>query len=222
VSTLAHELGHTMQSHLSNKAQPYPTADYPIFVAEVASTFNEALLIDHMLKSITDDNARLSLLGNYLENIKGTLFRQTQFAEFELRTHEMAEKGETLTGDALSALYFDITKKYYGHDAGVCIVDDYVANEWAFIPHFYRSFYVYQYATSFTASAALSERVLAGDAAARQRYLQFLSAGGSDYPIALLEQAGVDMTTREPLELTMQKMNRVMDDMEKLLAKRSQ
>jgi oligoendopeptidase F len=222
VSTLAHELGHTMQSYLSNKAQPYPTADYPIFVAEVASTFNEALLIDHMLRSITDDNARLSLLGNYLENIKGTLFRQTQFAEFELRTHEMAEKGETLTGDALSALYFDITKKYYGHDAGVCIVDDYVANEWAFIPHFYRSFYVYQYATSFTASAALSERVLAGDAAARLRYLQFLSAGGSDYPITLLEQAGVDMTTRGPLELTMQKMNRVMDDMEKLLAKRSQ
>ena len=116
VSTIAHELGHTMQSYLSNKTQPYPLADYPIFVAEVASTFNEALLIDHMLKTIKDDATKLSLLGNYLEGIKGTVFRQTQFAEFELRAHEMAEKGEPLTGDALSQLYADITKKYYGHD----------------------------------------------------------------------------------------------------------
>jgi oligoendopeptidase F len=220
MSTLAHELGHTLQSDLSNKAQPYPTADYPIFVAEVASTFNEALLIDHMLKGNLDDGAKLSLLGNYLENIKGTVFRQTQFAEFELRVHEMAEKGEPLTGDALSALYASITKKYYGHDAGVCIVDDYVAHEWAFIPHFYRTYYVYQYATSFTASEALAERVLAGDTATRDRYLKFLSAGGSDYPVALLKQAGVDMTTREPLDLTMRAMNRVMDEMEQLLAKR--
>jgi oligoendopeptidase F len=219
VSTVAHELGHTMQSYLSNKTQPYPLADYPIFVAEVASTFNEALLIDHMLKTITDDATKLSLLGNYLEGIKGTVFRQTQFAEFELRAHEMAEKGEPLTGDALSKLYADITKKYYGHDKKVCIVDDYIQHEWAFIPHFYRNFYVFQYATSFTASAALSEKVLAGDAAATKRYLTFLGAGGSKYPIDLLKDAGVDMTSDEPLNLTMQKMNRVMDDMEKLLAK---
>jgi oligoendopeptidase F len=219
VSTVAHELGHTMQSYLSNKTQPYPLADYPIFVAEVASTFNEALLIDHMLKTITDDAAKLSLLGNYLEGIKGTVFRQTQFAEFELRVHEMAEKGEPLTGDALSKLYADITKKYYGHDKNVCIVDDYIQHEWAFIPHFYRNFYVFQYATSFTASAALSEKVLAGDAAATRRYLTFLSAGGSKYPIDLLKDAGVDMTSDEPLTLTMQKMNRVMDEMEKILAK---
>jgi oligoendopeptidase F len=219
VSTIAHELGHTMQSYLSNKTQPYPLADYPIFVAEVASTFNEALLIDYMLKTITDDATKLSLLGNYLEGIKGTLFRQTQFAEFELRAHEMAEKGEPLTGDALSKLYADITKKYYGHDKGVCIVDDYIQYEWAFIPHFYRNYYVYQYATSFTASAALSEKVLAGDAAATKRYLTFLSAGGSKYPIDLLKDAGVDMTTDEPLNLSLQKMNRVMDEMEKILAK---
>jgi oligoendopeptidase F len=219
VSALAHELGHTMQSYYSNKTQPFPTADYPIFVAEVASTFNEALLIEHVLKGITDDATRLSILGNYLENIKGTVFRQTQFAEFELRFHEMAEKGQPLTGDALSALYLQITRKYYGHDAGVCLVDDYVQHEWAYIPHFYRTFYVYQYATSFTASAALSERVLGGDAAARERYIKFLSSGGSQYPIALLKEAGVDMTTREPLDLTMQKMNRVMDEMEKILAK---
>jgi oligoendopeptidase F len=221
VSTVAHELGHTMQSYFSNKTQPYPLANYPIFVAEVASTFNEALLIDHMLKTITDDDTKLSLLGNYLEGIKGTVFRQTQFAEFELRTHEMAEKGEPLTGDALSKLYADITKKYYGHDKGVCIVDDYIQHEWAFIPHFYRNFYVFQYATSFTASSALSEKVLAGDPAATRRYLAFLGAGGSKYPIDLLKEAGVDMTTDEPLELTMKKMNRVMDEMDQILAKKN-
>jgi oligoendopeptidase F len=220
MSTEAHELGHTMQSYLSNKAQPFHLSNYPIFVAEVASTFNEALLIEHMLKTIKDDNTRLSLLGSYLENIKATVFRQTQFAEIELRMHEMAEKGEPITGEALDKLYLDITRKYYGHDKGVCIVDDYVAHEWAFIPHFYYDFYVFQYATSFTASAALSEKVLAGDAAATKRYLAFLSAGGSKYPIDLLKDAGVDMTTNEPLQLTLQKMNRVMDDMEKILAKK--
>jgi oligoendopeptidase F len=220
VSTLAHELGHTMQSFFSNRAQPYPLADYPTFVAEVASTFNESLLIDYMLANITDDDTRLSLLGNYLEGIKGTVFRQTQFAEFELRMHEMAQAGQAVTGDALSKLYLGITKKYYGHDQGVCIVDDYVANEWSYVPHFYRDFYVFQYATSFTASSALAAKVKAGDPEAKRRYLAFLSAGGSKYPIDLLKEAGVDMTTDEPLDLTIKEMNRVMDEMEKLLARR--
>jgi oligoendopeptidase F len=220
MSTLAHELGHTMHSYFSNKTQPYALSSYPIFVAEVASTFNEALLMDYMLKSINEDATRLSLLGNYLESIKGTVFRQTQFAEFELRMHERVEKGEPLTGDSLSKLYAEIVKRYYGHDQGVCIVDDYVANEWAFIPHFYNSFYVFQYATSFTASSALSEKVLAGAPGATERYLQFISAGKSKYPIELLKEAGVDMTTDEPLELTVKKMNRVMDEMEKLLDKK--
>jgi oligoendopeptidase F len=124
-----------------------------------------------------------------------------------------------VTGDALGKLYLDITKKYYGSDQGVCVVDDYVAHEWSFIPHFYRDFYVFQYATSFTASSALSEKVLAGDKEATRRYLTFLSSGGSKYPIDLLKDAGVDMTTDEPLDLTIRKMNRVMDEMEKLLAK---
>ena len=145
VSTLAHELGHTMQSYLSDKAQPYPTADYPIFVAEVASTFNEALLNDYLLKQIKDDDARLSILGGYLENIKGTVFRQTQFAEFELRLHQMAQNGLPITGEALAKLYLDITRRYYGHDKGVAIVDDYIAHEWSVIPHFYADFYVFQY-----------------------------------------------------------------------------
>ncbi len=217
MSALAHELGHTMQSYFSNKTQPYALAGYPIFVAEVASTFNQALLLDYTLKSIKDEPTRLSLLGNYLEGIKGTVFRQTQFAEFELRAHEMVEKGQPLTGDSLAKLYGEIVKKYYGHDQGVCIIDDYVAYEWAFIPHFYRDYYVFQYATSFTASAALSEKVLSGDPAATKRYLTFISAGKSKYPIDLLKDAGVDMTTDEPLELTMRKMNRVMDEMEKVL-----
>jgi oligoendopeptidase F len=219
MSTLTHELGHTMQSYYSNKAQPYPNASYPIFVAEVASTFNEALLIDHMLKRIPDDATRLSLLGQYLEGAKGTVFRQTQFAEFELRAHEMAEKGQALTGDDFDALYMEIAKKYYGHDQGVCVVDGEIASEWTYIPHFYLNFYVFQYATSFTASQALSEKVLAGDQPATKRYLEFLAAGGSDYPIDLLKKAGVDMTTAQPFELTMKKMNRVMDEMEKILTR---
>ena len=220
MSTLAHELGHTMHSYFSNKTQPYPLSSYPTFVAEVASTFNEALLIDFMLKKIKHDETRLSLLGNYLESIKGTVFRQTQFAEFELRMHEMVEKGQPLTGDALSKVYSEIVKKYYGNDQGVCIVDDYIANEWAYIPHFYNSFYVFQYATSFTASSALSEKVLSGDPGATERYLKFISAGKSKYPVELLKDAGVDMTTDEPLELTIKKMNRVMDEMERLLDKK--
>jgi oligoendopeptidase F len=220
VSTIAHELGHAMQSYFSNHTQPYPTADYPIFVAEVASTFNESLLNDQMLKTIPDDATKLSLLGNYLENIKGTVFRQTQFAEFELRMHEMSQKGEPLTGASLAKLYMDITKRYYGHDQKICIVDDYVAHEWSFIPHFYRDFYVFQYATSFTASEALAAKVKSGDADATRRYLAFLNAGGSKYPIDLLKDAGVDMTTDEPLDLTVRQMHRVMDEMERLLAKR--
>ena len=220
VSTVAHELGHTMQSYFSNKTQPYPLAGYPIFVAEVASTFNESLLIDSVMKKITDDDTRLALLGNYLENIKATVFRQTQFAEFELRMHEMAAKGQPITGDALAKLYLDITRKYYGDAQGVCKVDDYIAHEWSFVPHFYRDFYVFQYATSFMASEALAAKVKAGDQSARDRYLRFLSAGGSKYPIDLLRDAGVDMTTDEPLDLTIKTMNRVMDEMETILAKR--
>ncbi len=219
VRTLAHELGHTMQSYLSNKTQPYPTANYPIFTAEVASTFNEVLLNDHMLKSIKDDNIRLSILGGYVEGMKGTFFRQTQFAEFEMRMHEMAERGESLTGDKLNDLYLQITRKYYGHDKRICIVGDEVKAEWMFIPHFYYNFYVYQYATSFTASAALAEPVLAGDKEATKKYMQFISAGGSEYAIDLLKKAGVDMTTSQPFTITMGKMNKVMDEMEKILTR---
>jgi oligoendopeptidase F len=217
VSTLAHELGHTMHSYFSNKTQPFPTADYSIFVAEVASTFNEVILIDYMLKRINDKPTRLSLLGNYLESIKATVFRQTQFAEFELRMHEMGFASTPITGEALAALYLDITRRYYGHEQRIVVVDDDVANEWSYIPHFYSEFYVYQYATSFTAAETLAASVLAGDESATARFLTFLGAGSSKYPIDLLKDAGVDMTTDVPLNQTMQTMNRVMDEIDSLL-----
>jgi oligoendopeptidase F len=217
VSTVAHELGHTMHSYLSNRTQPYPTAHYSIFVAEVASTFNEALLMEHMLSTVSDKRVRLSLLVNYLDGVRATLFRQTQFAEFELKIHEQVEGGETLTGDTLSSLYGEITRQYYGHDKGTCVVDSEINAEWASVPHFYYNFYVYQYATSLTASAALVEMVLSGDTAATRRYLSLLSAGCSDYPIELLRAAGVDMTGPEPFAMMMRKVNKVMDEVEKLI-----
>ncbi|MBN2376965.1 MAG: oligoendopeptidase F [Sedimentisphaerales bacterium] len=222
VSTLAHELGHTMHSYYSNKTQPFPTADYSIFVAEVASTFNEALLIDKMLREIKDDDTRLSLLMNYLDGLKGTVFRQAQFAEFELRIHELAESGQPLTGDVLTEEYGKILKTYYGHDQHVCYIDDLYTVEWAYIPHFYYNFYVYQYSTSFTASTALAEKVLAHEPGAVENYLKFISAGGSDYPIQILKNAGVDMTTPDPFQKTMTAMNRTMDEIEAILNKKAQ
>jgi oligoendopeptidase F len=217
VSTLTHELGHSLHSCFSNAAQPWIRSHYTIFVAEVASTFNEALLIDHMLKVIDDDAVRLSLLGHELEGVKGTVFRQTQFAEFELRMHERTERGEALTGDDFSAMYQEIVRTAYGHTEGICAVDDEIKGEWAYIPHFYYNFYVYQYATSYTASSLLAERVLNGDRDTTSRYLNLLASGGSEYPIEQLRKAGVDMTSDEPLAATMRRMNRIMDEIETLL-----
>jgi len=220
VSTLAHELGHTMHSYLSNTHQPYPLADYSIFVAEVASTFNEALLHDLMMEKIKDDDVRLSLLMEYLDGIKGTVFRQTQFAEFELRIHEIVERNESLTGDVLTDVYGSILKKYYGHDEGITLVEDHILVEWAYISHFYYNFYVYQYATSFTASTALAESVIGKRERAVENVLTFLSAGGSKYPIDLLKQVGADMTSSVPFNLTIDAMNRTMDEIEEILEAR--
>jgi oligoendopeptidase F len=220
VSTLAHELGHTMHSYLSNKNQPYPLADYSIFVAEVASTLNEALLRDLMMQKIKDDDVRLSLLMEYLDGIKGTVFRQTQFAEFELKIHEIAEKDKPLTADVLTEVYAKILKKYYGHEKGITLIEDHVTVEWAYIPHFFYNFYVFQYATSFTASTALAEKVINKEKGAVENVLTFLSSGGSRYPIDLLKEAGVDMATSEPFDKTMAAMNRTMDEIEKILEKK--
>jgi oligoendopeptidase F len=218
VSTIAHELGHAMHSWLANRAQPYALSDYSIFVAEVASTFNEALLLDYMLKAETGAEVRLSLLGNYLDNVRATVFRQTKFAEFEFKIHELAESGTALTGDLLDGLYLDLAREYYGHEAGACVVDDVIRAEWAYIPHFFGNFYVYQYATSFIASTALAEKVIAGEPGAAESYLELLQSGGADYPIDLLRKAGVDMTTRAPMDACIRRINQVMNEMETLAA----
>ena len=223
VSTLAHESGHSMHTWLAMTSQPYPTSDYAIFVAEVASTLNENLLLQHMLGKAKNDAARLFLLGSHLETLRTTLFRQTQFADFELQIHEKAEKGETLTGENLTALYLDTVRNYYGHAQGVCQVDDLLGAEWAFIPHFHRDFYVYQYATSLVASTsiarAMRDEAKTGRTAARDAYLKMLAAGSSKYPIDLLKEAGVDMTTSAPFDAAMAEMNGTMDEMEKILAR---
>jgi oligoendopeptidase F len=216
VSTIAHELGHTMHSYLTNKTQPYALSHYSIFVAEVASTFNEALLLDYMLKVESSEEVRFSLLCNYLDNARATVFRQVQFAEFELKIHETAENGTALTGDQLNSMYAEIARIYYGHDEGFCHIDDEIKSEWTYIPHFFYNFYVFQYATSFTASAALAERVLSGEQGSADKYLQLLSSGGSDYPITLLKKVDIDMTTAQPLDATIHRINRVMDEIEEI------
>ena len=216
VSTLAHEWGHAMHSHLANAAQPYPTADYSIFIAEVASTFNEALLLRRSLDEAKSDGERISLLGSYVENLRGTFFRQTMFAEFELATHEAAERGEALTGEKLSGMYGELLRRYHGHDQGVMRIDDAYTVEWAFIPHFYYNFYVYQYATSLAASTQLARAVLAGDTSARDRYLALLKSGGSRYPYELLKEAGVDLASPEPYRALEAQMTWAMDEIERI------
>lgn len=218
VSTLIHELGHTMHSYLSNTNQPYHKSHYAIFVAEVASTFNECLLDELMLTKLQKKDEKISLLMNILDGFKGTLFRQTQFAEFEREMYKLGESNQPITGKKLTQLYLDILKKYYGHDKGVCHIDDLIGIEWAFIPHFYRAYYVYQYSTSFIASNALVEAVLKGGAEDQKRYLNFLSSGCAEYPIDLLRNAGIDMMDAKPFEYVVDKMNRIMDEIEKLLA----
>ncbi len=223
LSALAHESGHSMHTWLAMQTQPYPTYDYPLFVAEVASTLNENLLFHYMLSKAKDDDTRLALLGNHLDGLRGTLFRQTQFADFELAFHEKAERGEPLTGENLSELYLRITRQFYGHDKGICQVDDIIATEWAFIPHFYRPFYVYQYATSIVASTALAkgirEEAMHGGTSRRDAYLRMLRAGGSGYAIDLLKAAGVDMTTSAPFDAAVEEMAATMDEMEAILAR---
>ncbi len=221
VSTMAHESGHSMHSYLSSKTQPYVTASYSIFVAEVASTLNENLLFYSVLGETRDRESELYILGNALENFRTTMFRQVMFAEFELLSHEMAEAGTPFTGENLSELYLGLLKKYYGHDEGVCNIDDLYAAEWAYIPHFYYNFYVYQYATSLVAGTTLAKNVrdgmAKGDTTARDKYLALLSAGSSKYPIDLLKDAGVDMTTSEPFVAATREMNEIMDRIELLL-----
>jgi oligoendopeptidase F len=221
VTTLAHEFGHAMHSYLANKAQPYPTADYPIFVAEVASTFNEALLLQKMLAEAKTDDERLFLLGSSLESMRGTFFRQAMFAEFELAIHERVEKDEALTGEKLSKMYLELLRRYHGDDKGVVKIDDAYGMEWAYIPHFYFNFYVYQYATSLAASAFLAREVIDGKPGARDHYLGLLRAGGSRHPYDMLKEAGVDLASPAPYRALEERMNWAMDEMEKIVARKA-
>jgi len=220
VSTLVHEWGHAMHSHLANRAQPYVTAGYPIFTAEIASTFNEALLLDMTVKNAKSDDERLLYLGSALEALRGTFFRQAMFAEFERDVHARVDKGESLTGTKLSQIYGDILRRYHGDKEGVVKIDDLYTVEWAYISHFYSPYYVYQYATSLAASSLLAQMVMKGGPAERERYLKLLAAGGSDYPYDLVKVAGVDLATPAPYEATATRMNRIMDEIEGILAKK--
>lgn len=227
VSTLAHESGHSMHSYLANKTQPYVNSHYSIFVAEVASTCNENLLLNYMLNNTKNDNVKLFLLGSALDDLRQTLFRQTLFAEFELKIHELVEKGEPLSGESFNKLYLDLVRTYYGHDQGTCYVDDLYANEWTYVHHFYSNFYVYQYATSKVASAYISRKILEESSlknpvkTTRDAYIKMLSSGSSKYPIELLKDVGIDMTTSEPFKAAMVEMNTIMDQIETILAKQN-
>ncbi|MCK4812700.1 MAG: oligoendopeptidase F [Candidatus Marinimicrobia bacterium] len=216
VFTLIHELGHSLHSYYTNQTQPYPTANYSLFVAEVASTFLENILMNYMLTTIEDDNEKLSLLDQWADNIQGTLYTQVLFAEFEREAHRLAEKGVPLTVETLNTTYFDILKFYY---EGVLVLDDEYALTWSRISHFYRQFYVYKYATSISASTALSKKVIDGEEGALDRYMEFLGSGSSDYPIELLKKAGVDMSSPEPIEYTLDLFNDIVTQMEELIEK---
>lgn len=212
--TLAHEMGHAIHSAYSNQTQPYIYSRYPIFLAEVASTVNESLLIDHMLKKAKEPQEKLYLINHYLEQFRGTLYRQTMFAEFEKITHEKAEAGEALTPDLLNQIYLELNRQYYGPEL---VIDDQIALEWMRIPHFYSAFYVYKYATGFSAAAAIKEMIVSEGQPAVDRYLEFLASGGSDYPLNLLKKAGVDLTSSQPVEKALDFFNRLLDEVEELV-----
>ncbi|MBM7702553.1 oligoendopeptidase F [Metabacillus iocasae] len=213
--TLAHEFGHSVHSYYTRETQPYPYGDYSIFVAEVASTCNEALLNDYLLKTIDDEKKRLYLLNHYLEGFRGTVFRQTMFAEFEHDIHVRAQNGEPITPELLTKVYYDLNKKYFGENI---VIDEEIGLEWARIPHFYYNYYVYQYATGFSAAAALSKQILEEGEPAVSRYLDFLKAGSSDYPIEVLKKAGVDMTTATPIKEALAVFEEKLAEMEQLLS----
>ena len=214
MSTLAHEMGHSMHSSLTRHNQPYVYGDYTTFCAEVASTTNEVLLQEYVLSRLTDPQQKLYLLGEFLENFRGTVFRQTMFSEFEQKIHEMAEQDLPLTADTMGAAYGEIMQKYYGPDY---THDELVDSYWIRIPHFYYNFYVYKYATSHCAAANIGARVLAGEPGAVDAYLSFLKAGSSAYPIDLLKLARVDMTTPQPIQDAMKLFEQMLDQTEELL-----
>lgn len=214
VFTLAHEMGHSMHSYYTHKNQPYVYGNYSIFLAEIASTTNEALLMDNLLKNVEEKKERLYLLNHYLEQFRGTIFRQTMFAEFERDIHLEVENGGALTADRLSEIYRGLNKRYYGDNI---VIDEEIDIEWARIPHFYYNFYVFQYATGFSAAIDFSEKILNQGESAVERYKRYLKAGSSDYPLDILKNAGIDMTTRKPIESALKLFEELLDEMESLI-----
>ena len=212
--TLAHEMGHALHSYHSCKYQPVSTSDYVIFVAEVASTCNEVLLMRHLLKKTTDKKQRAYLINHFMDQFKGTVYRQTMFAEFELAMGKMAESGQALTADALCQKYHALNKLYFGPDM---VSDDQIALEWARIPHFFYNYYVFQYATGFSAAVAIANRILKEGAPAVADYKKFLSGGCSTDPISLLKIAGVDMSSPEPVNSALALFGELVDEMEQLV-----
>lgn len=213
-STLAHEMGHSIHSYYTRKTQPYIYGDYSLFCAEVASTTNEILLIHHLIEKETDKNKKLYLINQELEQIRTTVFRQLMFAEFELKTHEAIENGESFTSEVLCKMWKDLNIKYFGEDMNV---DEEIAIEWARIPHFYSDFYVYQYATGYAAASSFANSILSKGEEAVEKYKGFLKAGGSMYPIDILKMAGVDMTTAKPLKDTFNRFNELLDMLEEII-----
>ena len=213
VFTLAHEMGHAIHSYYSDANQPYVNAGYKIFVAEVASTCNESLLIQHLLKITEDEEEKAYLINHFLEQFKGTLYRQTMFAEFEKIAHSMVQNGEGVTADRLCEIYYNLNKKYFGDDI---VIDKEIELEWARIPHFYNPFYVYQYATGLSAAIALSKRILEEGKPAVEDYMKFLKGGSSQDPIELLKIAGVDMTSAKPIETALELFGNLLDELQKM------
>lgn len=213
VFTLAHEMGHAIHSYYSDANQPYVNAGYKIFVAEVASTCNESLLIQHLLKITEDEEEKTYLINHFLEQFKGTLYRQTMFAEFEKIAHSMVQNGEGVTADRLCEIYYNLNKKYFGDDI---VIDKEIELEWARIPHFYNPFYVYQYATGLSAAIALSKRIIEEGKPAVEDYMKFLKGGSSQDPIELLKIAGVDMTSAKPIETALELFGNLLDELQKI------
>ena len=219
VSTFIHEWGHAMHTLLANDAQSFEKADYSTFIAEIASTANEILLFDHLRKNSKNDQQKLYFLFKELSQIRGTFFRQTQFAEFELAIHQLIEKGEALSADKLDTIYGDILKRYYGHNEGIMNIKDTYTVEWAYIPHFYRNFYVYQYATSISAAYFLTDKILKKEKGSKETLINILQAGGSNYPFDILLNAGVDMSSEAVYSSIIGRMDQLMDEVELILNK---
>ncbi len=217
VFTLAHEAGHSMHSWYSNRNQPYPLADYRILVAEVASTVNESLLTHHLLSTAEDDAMRAYLLDRYLDSFRGTLFRQTMFAEFEKIIHAQSEEGQPLTADSLDATYYDLVKRYFGDSMTFDEEDASIAGEWSRIDHFFYNFYVYKYATGMSAAVAIASRILKEEQGTLENYIAFLKSGRSKYPLELLEDASVDLTTPEPVEDALGEFKHLLEELETLV-----